>query len=83
MILVPAERLDGVRTHLADAGYAVVEATTPVHADLRGAQAELAAALGLPSPAEYSPLTSRCSPKICPLPPPRVVSKTYGLKYIY
>jgi hypothetical protein len=52
MILVPAEQLEGVRTHLADAGYAVVEATTPVHADLRGAQAELAAALGLPSPAE-------------------------------
>ena len=52
MILVPAERLDGVRTHLADAGYAVVEATTPVDADLRLAQAELAAALRLPSPAE-------------------------------
>ncbi|MGC5585255.1 barstar family protein [Ornithinimicrobium sp. W1665] len=52
MILVPAERLDGVRTHLADAGYAVVEATTPVDADLRRTQAELAAALRLPSPAE-------------------------------
>jgi hypothetical protein len=52
VILVPAERLDGVRTHLQDAGYAVVEATTPVDADLRRTQAELAAALRLPSPAE-------------------------------
>jgi hypothetical protein len=51
MILVPAERLDGVREHLAEAGYAVVEATTPVPADLRRTQAELAAALRLPAPA--------------------------------
>ena len=54
MILVPAERLDGVREHLQQAGYAVVEATTPVDAGLRQTQAELAAALRLPSPAGHN-----------------------------
>ncbi|WP_161965046.1 barstar family protein [Ornithinimicrobium cerasi] len=48
MILVPADRLDAVRTHLQDAGYAVASAVTPAAADLRQTQAELARALRLP-----------------------------------
>lgn len=52
MIIVPAERLDAVRATLEQSGYVVTEATTPAGAGLRQTQAELAAALRLPEPAD-------------------------------
>ncbi|MFK5633520.1 barstar family protein [Ornithinimicrobium sp. LYQ103] len=52
MIIVPAERLDSVRATLEESGYAVAQATTPAQAGLRQTQAEIAAALRLPEPAD-------------------------------